>query len=707
MNQRLSTIFFVFFLIFYGSNCFSQQCTNRFSSIIYRGISFDSFTCAITTRTNEILTAGSIDNDQGFVAKFSSKGTPLFSYQYYPIYQNNNTYYKTIKYFQALQVKDGGFVLAGNTIQSKWVYNSSSVNLAEYANNVGVLLKTDAFGNPVWCKRFESANGFRNSGFNLSITNVLETPGNDFIIYLASEYGANYPNYGRVVCIAADGREKWNILLAAAYDGGIRSLETKRGMFQTRDGTIIIGDMIYQTDRRTRPARTLAASLHFIAINPANGALKWETNYAYPIGSPSAYADITSASELPDGNFIFTTSFVESNSSGKKALRIITDNKGVFKSAVSYQSADNSNTQLLSVSTEPSGDQTYLFKTASRDILAKIDATGAVVWTQGLANGSRIFPANCMTVTATGYAVLASNFNNRNVKLLLTDKAGVIDCVNESAQITVAPFMLQAGVAILIEPNTPDQNKAGSAVFPMRVDTYPFQKTIECEAQASCCKDVIDSTNMQPVNICEGGSYTLPDNTVVRSSGTYYVVYKTQGGCDSFKFYRVIVHKNPSALTLGSDICFEGKDSITLSATPGYDNYYWMNAVAAPNNEYKIAAPGVYHVRVTNSCGSKTDSISVFKECDFPIYIPSAFSPNNDGKNDVFKIPSVNRNKLTALKVFNRWGQVIFHTTDAGKGWDGSINHMPQANGVYIYFVEMNGLSGKKLTAKGTVLLVR
>jgi hypothetical protein len=136
---------------------------------------------------------------------------------------------------------------------------------------------------------------------------------------------------------------------------------------------------------------------------------------------------------------------------------------------------------------------------------------------------------------------------------------------------------------------------------------------------------VIDSSNVIEKIICEGSTYTLPGNTVVKNSGTYFVVYKTAGGCDSIKFYKIKVDKNPNSLSLGKDICFENNDSITLKATEGYDDYYWLNEMATPIPEFTIGAPGAYHVRVTNSCGSKTDSILVFKDCDFPIFIPTGF----------------------------------------------------------------------------------
>jgi gliding motility-associated-like protein len=67
----------------------------------------------------------------------------------------------------------------------------------------------------------------------------------------------------------------------------------------------------------------------------------------------------------------------------------------------------------------------------------------------------------------------------------------------------------------------------------------------------------------------------------------------------------------------------------------------------------------------------------------------------------------MNKNLFVSLKIFNRWGQLVFHSKDANKGWDGNLNNIPQATGIFIYYVEMKGLSGNKLSQKGTLLLIR
>ena len=193
---------------------------------------------------------------------------------------------------------------------------------------------------------------------------------------------------------------------------------------------------------------------------------------------------------------------------------------------------------------------------------------------------------------------------------------------------------------------------------------------------------------------------------MVKDSGTYNVVYKTQKGCDSIVPYYVTVLKNPASLSLGNDTCLEEKDSIVLKATGGFTSYTWINTTTN-DSTLKVTQPGKYWVEVSNSCGTKRDSIEVFKNCDFEIYMPNAFTPNGDGLNDYFGVSGFNKNRLIKLKIYNRWGRLIFETNDINKRWDGRHKKLPQPVGIYIYYVEMESLKGKRITKKGSVTLIR
>jgi len=89
------------------------------------------------------------------------------------------------------------------------------------------------------------------------------------------------------------------------------------------------------------------------------------------------------------------------------------------------------------------------------------------------------------------------------------------------------------------------------------------------------------------------------------------------------------------------------------------------------------------------------------------IFVPSAFTPNGDGKNDIFKVGSISFQKLEEFRIFNRWGQEVFYTTDPKKGWDGTFNGQSQEMGVYNYIIRLAYPDGKVDTYKGSVTLIR
>ncbi|MDB5205835.1 MAG: type sorting protein [Flavisolibacter sp.] len=88
------------------------------------------------------------------------------------------------------------------------------------------------------------------------------------------------------------------------------------------------------------------------------------------------------------------------------------------------------------------------------------------------------------------------------------------------------------------------------------------------------------------------------------------------------------------------------------------------------------------------------------------VYIPSGFTPNGDGKNEVVRVFGTGIKELD-FKIFNRWGQMIFYTKDKGKGWDGKIAGVLQPAGTYVYVVKVKKTNGQVVEKKGTIVLIR
>lgn len=87
------------------------------------------------------------------------------------------------------------------------------------------------------------------------------------------------------------------------------------------------------------------------------------------------------------------------------------------------------------------------------------------------------------------------------------------------------------------------------------------------------------------------------------------------------------------------------------------------------------------------------------------VYIPNAFSPNGDGLNDVFGVKGHGVTEFD-LKVYDRWGEMIFQSSDPNLGWDGTYKGRLAQHGVYVYEVTASNETSSKFHKKGTVTLV-
>jgi|GEM_PF-705836 len=145
----------------------------------------------------------------------------------------------------------------------------------------------------------------------------------------------------------------------------------------------------------------------------------------------------------------------------------------------------------------------------------------------------------------------------------------------------------------------------------------------------------------------------------------------------------------------------------------GARTYNWqpVSSLNNPNISYPIATPTEptqYIVEGLNAQGCRSyDTVNVGIDYRNRLFIPNAFSPNGDGKNDVFKVPNLTFERIMEFRVFNRWGQEIFSTTDSKQGWDGTWKGTPQDMGTYTYLIRVGYPDGLEETYKGNVTLVR
>ena len=133
-----------------------------------------------------------------------------------------------------------------------------------------------------------------------------------------------------------------------------------------------------------------------------------------------------------------------------------------------------------------------------------------------------------------------------------------------------------------------------------------------------------------------------------------------------------------------------------------------LNDATIANPIAIILATQTFTVKAFTPQGCETYddvTVKIYKGPD--IYLPNAFTPNDDGKNDIFRGIPVGIQQFNYLKIYNRWGKEIFSTTDYNKGWDGRWQGQKQDNGVYVVIANGIDFRGNVINKKATVMLIR
>jgi gliding motility-associated-like protein len=196
--------------------------------------------------------------------------------------------------------------------------------------------------------------------------------------------------------------------------------------------------------------------------------------------------------------------------------------------------------------------------------------------------------------------------------------------------------------------------------------------------------------------------YSQPGNYTVK------LKYKTTTACldDSTEI-------DINMLKLNGTLITSGNKTILFAKGPG-NNYSWSPSSGLSNSATAspTASPSVtttYKIINTNNTGCYTeDSLKITVVDLTDVYIPTAFTPNNDGKNDQIYPLMGNKFTLKEYSIFTRWGQKIFTTTMQGTGWDGKLNGVQQNSGTYIWVLSfLDQTKNTVIEKKGSFTLIR
>ena len=191
----------------------------------------------------------------------------------------------------------------------------------------------------------------------------------------------------------------------------------------------------------------------------------------------------------------------------------------------------------------------------------------------------------------------------------------------------------------------------------------------------------------------------------VTQAGTYFVEVNA-GGCLFSDTIHIYYQHTPN-VTLPNDTVICEDSRIDINIPQGDYSLLWDDGVAAFSRS--INETGSYWVTATNQCGSSIDYFNlILKSCNCYLYFPNAFSPNADNKNDCFEGVYDCEFESYQLDIFDRWGELIFSTTNPSDCWDGKYKNKVVMKGVYVWHVEYNNVYNKtSITKRGTVTVVK
>lgn len=320
-------------------------------------------------------------------------------------------------------------------------------------------------------------------------------------------------------------------------------------------------------------------------------------------------------------------------------------------------------------------------------------------------NGSDIAVFGKMRVDVTG-PVLADVCPGADVNISATVSGGRPPIQYKwsngatGAAITVRPL---ADLTLNLEVSDNGCNTATNSI-PI---TVTKQQILSIDGNMPLCKDGVVELNAHTGYV----DYKWQDGSTdsmlaVKKAGTYSVT--VTGSCGQLSAQAVVVDAPAlPAVFLPADTSVCSFDNLSVAAPSGFSEYVW--STGDRNLRITIGKPGLYWLQITdvNHC-SVRDSIQVdTKKCLDGFFMPSAFSPNGDGKNDVLK-PVLNGDvRRIRFAVYDRWGQILFETTERNKGWDGRLRSGEFASGVLLWTCEYQFQGQPLQVEKGTVVAIR
>lgn len=220
------------------------------------------------------------------------------------------------------------------------------------------------------------------------------------------------------------------------------------------------------------------------------------------------------------------------------------------------------------------------------------------------------------------------------------------------------------------------------------------------------------SISWKPDSTLAGNSRFDPVVQPVNST-TYIFSIFDEYGCSNTGNINVYMQSPPSVTRIpGEEITIEIGQEVQFFVRADADvTYKWQPgyAISCTDCNDPVARPFEstnYAATISDGCYTLTEPFNVNVIRDFTLELPDAFTPNGDGINDVIYVEGKKITELIEFKIFNRWGNLVFHTNDMAEGWDGYYRGKKQPIDAYLYYVKARTRYGYETEKSGSFLLL-
>lgn len=420
----------------------------------------------------------------------------------------------------------------------------------------------------------------------------------------------------------------------------------------------------------------------------------------------------------PAINYTFTTTGAKNvtllhNMGSHMGMNAYCKNIYVTNSAAQDLIGDSSfcqnDTLLLDASS--SGASTYLWSTGATTSSIKVSTPGKY-WLN--ASGGTLCTANSDTANITitpNPSVTLDSFINKCAGTL-------IKLENKNTNPGSASFLWSDGTTNATNQFTGTTSKSGKYWLEVNnngckaADTATLQinpvPVVYLGPDTIICNSISYKLNAAPQ--AASSTYLWSNNSTDSSitptqGGKYSVTVTNQYNCTVADTVDITIVEGPT-LDLGPDttLCYGQEITLYAGLTKVPVTYVWSDS--SLGDRLTVKQPGKYTLYAFSDCGLTREDVYIdFYNCE--LWFPSAFTPNNDGRNDIAKVLG-NTSEVSnfELAIFNRWGNRVFHTKDINEAWDGSYEGKVQSTNAFYYYIKYK-FRGRDQIMKGSITLIR